>query len=96
MVVIILAFSQAQAASTKGGVERIYPQDGTVYFRLKDEPCKSTQKNTYWSFSLSDETAKTWFAMLLAAASSGHVVKLGVEQCNPDINQSISYLYIDY
>ena len=85
------------SAGTEGFVERIYPYNGQVYFRLKDDPCKSTPGNTYWQFNLDSEISKAWFSMLLSASATNTKIKLGSPaDCDASINQEIAFIYQDF
>jgi hypothetical protein len=90
-IVSLPAFS----IGTEGLVERIYPQDGKIYFRLIGDTCKSTAANKYWHFDLVDdsgkaiETAKAWFAMLLSASATKTIIKVGAASCDSSTNAPI-------
>lgn len=97
LFIIILFIPKAiYAAEAYGAVERIYPHNGKVYFRLKGDKCKNKSLYKYWYFELNSEESKLWFSMLLTASSTGKIVKIGVQSCKPDENQKITYIYQDF
>lgn len=88
----------AMAAKGVGMIERIYPIETRVNFRLKGDECKrdANNGNTYWYYELSDGAADINTAMLLSAAATGTIIKIGYSSCEPDKSQKIHYLYQDY
>jgi hypothetical protein len=76
-----------------GKVTRIYPNSAGVYFRLSGT-CKT---NAYFYFSLSNDSGKAWYAMLLSAAVTKQPVRVAIgEACDPAMNQTIQYVYQDF
>ena len=97
---ILCGSSAAYAVKGEGQVMRIYPH-GNVYFRLKGDDCKDAGQNSYWFFRQQDNPmADYWLSMLLSAAATGQTVKVGsssgIANCNPDQNEEIAYILIDY
>lgn len=95
----LLLSIDSQAAKGSGQVERIYPSNGKVYFRLKGDECKDKgSRNTYWYFDLSTDTGKAYYSLLLAAATTKSVVQVGrpANSCSPELSQEINYIYQDY
>ncbi|MEJ6473994.1 hypothetical protein [Pseudoalteromonas piscicida] len=96
--VFMLPFA-VQAAKGVGQVERIYPSNGKIFFRLKGDECKDKgSRNTYWYFDLSTDTGKANYSLLLAAAATKSVINVGrpANSCSPEQSQAINYLYQDY
>ncbi|RZM84924.1 hypothetical protein [Pseudoalteromonas rubra] len=88
----------ALAAKGVGQVERIYPSGSRVYFRLKGDECKqgANSGNTYWYYELSEAASGVNTSMLLAAANTGKIIKIGYPSCDATKNQKINYLYQDF
>ncbi|TQV86560.1 hypothetical protein [Aliikangiella coralliicola] len=80
-----------------GEVARIYPHNGKVYFRLKNDSCQSQgNSHRYYYFNLGDETSRAWYSMLLAASSTKTKVSVVVSDCTQSSDILISYIYQDY
>ncbi|CAM4309108.1 hypothetical protein [Pseudoalteromonas byunsanensis] len=89
----------SHAAKGSGQVERIYPNNGKVYFRLKGDECKDKgSRNTYWYIDLSTETGKASYSLLLTAATTESVIVVGrpSSSCSPEVTQQVNYIYQDF
>lgn len=96
MINVFFFSMSVYSIGTYGTVERIYPNNEKVSFRLKGDVCKSKDLNSYWSFDLGSETSKAWLSMLIAASATGSIIKLGVDECDPEKDANIVYLYQDF
>jgi hypothetical protein len=90
----LLVSSSAYCAEfSNGEVERIYPaEDGTIYFRLKNDACNISP--SYYYFTNDRASAKNWYAILLLATGAGRKVNVAVPACSAG-NKSINYLLIE-
>jgi len=97
LTLLMCAFT-AHAHET-GRVTRIYPTNGedrNVYFWLENG-CKKNAADGYWYFPLNSDTAKAWYAMLLAAAHNKTPVSVAFSgTCVAGQHQPIWYVYQDY
>lgn len=83
---------EAKAQLATGTVEVLYPSaPSQVYFRLKGDVCTSPE---YFKFSLDTEEGKAWYAMLLAAATTGKPVKVSLYACPIQGNGAAVVRYI--
>lgn len=83
--------SFAASEHVTGRVTRIYAHGTSIKFQL-DAGCK-VGTNMYWSFSLSGDMTKAWYAMLLSAANNRAPVTFAYPgPCSSVENQEIWYV----
>ena len=91
---IALFFTTLSEASTPvGEISRIYPNDGRIYFKLKNDSCNP---NGYYYFSMSSENGETWYSLILAAANTSKKIAVRVANCPVSGNAQIVYVYQDF
>ena len=88
-------FGTYGAVTRTGEVERIFPIDGGIKFRLKgDEQCNPNGK--YYYFNLDSEVKKAWYSLLLAAANTSKPVRVSIDACPTDSHVPVRYVYQDF
>ncbi|WP_226467624.1 hypothetical protein [Luteimonas panaciterrae] len=94
VIIMVSAVFPAHAGTDTGRVTRIYVHGSDqVSFRIEGS-CKQTY---YWSFALTGEIGKAWYAQLLSAAVNKLPVRVQyVGTCNNTEDTTISYIYQDF
>ena len=83
------------ALTVIGEVSRIYPIDGGIKFRLKnDAECNPNDK--YYYFNLDSEVKKAWYSLILAAANTQKPIRVSLHECPTDSHVEVRYVYQDF
>lgn len=91
---LLMSVNAAANVTVQGEVARLYPSGNAVHFKLKNDQCGNTGQ--YYYFPLGTEVEKAWYAMLLAAATTGKPVKVSIPGCPATAYVLVRYIYQDY
>jgi hypothetical protein len=83
-----------------GEIQRLFPKENKVSFRLKNDNCITGNYYYYFYMNESDNSgkyaAKNWYAMLLSSAMALKPVSVSVDGCIADSNIAVRYIFQDY
>ena len=98
-LILILFAAEAMAVDTVGKVSHLYSsQYGSVYFRIEGDTCKTEASGKFWYFvrgPVGDHTHH-WYAMLLAAGTSGKPVKIQHSGCLSGQHHTVTGIRQDF
>lgn len=98
-LILVLFTAEAMAVDIVGKVSHLYSSKyDNVYFRIEGDTCKTEANGKFWYFPRGPvgDHSHHWYAMLLAAGTSGKPVKIQKPACVSHLNQQITGVRQDF